>query len=440
MNHSLTLSRTLCHETGDPLASLARWQSEGVAGARLLLVDFSLHQTWLAKPTALALTAIYYLDGQDRLWVSVTDRALSQTKSDPQQQYAAWARQHQFARMCRGQPLALSPTFIPKPWGREIWFTGVEQRGVCKVEGGGGETPIPWMQAVMPGETMGEGGLPLILLKILDPVAQAVVGDLYFELHEEKREVYVVTHIDSGAWPGGSGYIRFGFAAAKRAGYADDDSFRQAYLEAVQRYESVRRQLDDDKETPQLQAARLAEDEGRLRAEMDSFTHMKPLHVGDVVKVPLLTPHALQHGVRTIEFQTPVYERKILSFAQKVLTQDHWDTPAAVAQMYLDQPPPDQFEVLQEEEGVRVERIVDFSDFEVRRVRLSQGQSLGGFCLTSYALVMVVQGQLAVGEAQFEAEQALLLPLGWQDSLRAAQAATTLVFLLALPRNTAVES
>jgi hypothetical protein len=296
------------------------------------------------------------------------------------------------------------------------------------------------MQAVMPGETLGAIGTPLILLKILDPVAEPVVGDLYFELHEEKREVYVVTHVDERAWPGGTGYIRFGFAPDRRALYSNEASFRSAYLDAVRSYEKVRRELDALEDEPLSDQAGLVVEERALREQMDSFTHMKPLRVGDVVKVPLLTPHALQHGVRTIEFQTPVYERKILSFAQRVLTQDHWDTAEAVIQMKLEHPGPDQFEVLQQEEGVLVERIVDFSDFEVRRVRLQCGQSLGDLEIEQYALVMVVEGKLRVAGAVYGPEQALLLPRAWRDDLAAVEPATTLVFLLALPRKEAVES
>jgi mannose-6-phosphate isomerase class I len=167
---------------------------------------------------------------------------------------------------------------------------------------------------------------------------------------------------------------------------------------------------------------------------MDSFTHMRPLAVGDVVVVPLLMPHSLQHGVRTVEFQTPVYERQILSFAQRVLTQDHWDTPAAVEQMRLAPPEPEPFVCLEQEDGVLVERIVDFSDFEVRRVKIEGSQGLNLAPLQDYALVMVVEGDLAVGDASFGPEQALLMPRGWGGELAPVKPAQGLVFLLALPR------
>src|SRR5690606_10110912 len=82
------------------------------------------------------------------------------------------------------------------------------------------------------------------LLKILDPLPEEVFGDLYFELHQEKREVYVVTHVDAGAWPDGCGAIRFGFNQAERQKAPSDEDFRQQFLRAVADYEQVRRIID----------------------------------------------------------------------------------------------------------------------------------------------------------------------------------------------------
>ena len=440
MRHSLVESATLRYVEGSPLECFSQWQPERNNGGSLLLVDFVLEQYWLSGAPTKPLTAIYYRDENGAVKVSVSDLSLSCTESSPKPQYAAWAVQCQFAQVSPGEPLHLLPTYIPKPWGQEVWLTGVEQRGVCAVAAGGGETPIPWIQAVMPGEMLGNCSAPLILLKILDPLAQPVVGDLYFELHEKKREVYVVTHVDAQAWPDATGYIRFGFAPDRRAFYPDDSSFRAAYLAAVRNYEKVRRELDASEEQGAAYSLELGAQEAQLRQEMDRFTFMKPLRVGDVVKVPLLMPHALQHGVRTIEFQTPVYERKILSFAQKVLTQDHWDTDAAVAQMHLDQPQADQFEVLTCEQGILVERIVDFSDFEVRRVRLTCDYAIRALDIEQYALLMVLEGRLGLAGDVYGPEQGLLLPCGWQGCLSTVEPATALVFLLALPRKEAVES
>ena len=440
MRHSITETGELRYVSGDPLLHYEQWSRESRLNQRLLLVDFDLQQYWLPGKGSLALTAIYYTDELARVSVSVTDQALEITCSSLAQQYGAWGQQHGFAQSVLGEALSLQPTHIAKPWGQEIWFTGVEERGVCTVKQGAGETPLPWLQSVMPQEQIGQRGEPLILLKILDPVAEPVIGDLYFELHEEKREVYVVTHIDPGAWPSGTGYIRFGFSATKRSQYRDDGEFRSAYLLAVHAYEQVRRQIDESQAAPCTLSPEIIARERELRGEMDSYTGMKPLAVGDVVKVPLLTPHSLQHGVRTIEFQTPVYERKILSFGQKVVTQNHWDTAEAVAQMQIAEPPVDPLEVLSSEEGVLIERIVDFSDFEVQRIQLESGRSLANLNIEQYALAMVVEGNLALDGAVYHPEQSLLLPRGWRGTLASSQPTETLILLLAYPCKRAVES
>jgi hypothetical protein len=151
------------------------------------------------------------------------------------------------------------------------------------------------------------------------------------------------------------------------------------------------------------------------------------------VKVPLCLPHSLQHGVRTIEFQTPVYERKILSFAQAVLTQDHWDTADAVDSMLVTAPEPEAFDTLLDENGVLVERVVDFTDFQVDRVRLQAQASHSLSGRPDYCLLMVVAGSLTIDRVNLGPEQAALIPAGWQGQLRSAQPAQGLVFLLAQP-------
>ena len=167
---------------------------------------------------------------------------------------------------------------------------------------------------------------------------------------------------------------------------------------------------------------------------MDAFSAMLPLQVGDVVRVPLLFPHSLQHGVRTVEFQTPVFERQILSFAQKVLTQNHWDTADAVQRMTLVAPPPEPFELLVDEPGVRVERIVDFEDFEVSRATLSDAHAWAPPNAGSYVLVMVISGALSLPGLTLEREQAALLPAGSGVQLAPADKGAETVVLVASPR------
>lgn len=326
------------------------------------------------------------------------------------------------------RPLSLAPVVMPKPWGCEHWYTGIEARGQSGVASDGGQMPLPWLLSIA-GEAV-LGGAALGLLKILDPLPDPVYGDLYFELHATKREVYVVTGIDPGSWPDGVGAIRFGFDPAARASHESETAFRAAYLAAVESYRDIRHRIDSleecwrDREgyarnqpvpaaasrrwhaalTPEL---RLAERE--RRAAMDSFTHLRPLRVGDVVRVPPLVPHALQHGVRTVEFQTPVYERRILSFAQKVLTQEHWDTSEAVADMLLEPPDAEDFPVLAAGPGMAREQVAEFDDFAVQRIRLDPGAE-GELDGDGHLLAMVVAGAVAFDGRFCGPESAVLIP------------------------------
>lgn len=370
-----------------------------------------------------------------------------------------YSQQHSLPWLVMSEPWLLAPIHIPKPWGQEIWYTGIESRGQAEVVGDGGNVPLPWLLELMPRRLGLKDNRQLILLKVLDPLAEEVYGDLYFELHQEKQEVYVVTHLDQQAWPEGIGTIQLGFAEQKRELFRDDQEFKQAYLSAVKEYEQVRRELDkklDDKkreagfepcqavDVTQLiswinEFSQLIENkelllkENTLREAMNSFIAQHPLTVGDVVTVPKLFPHALQHGVRVVEFQTPVYERKILSFAQKVLTQDHWDTEEALGVVDMDFSRLQSPEPLDVNERMTVERIVNFDDFEVRRIRLDGEYLLVG---DDYLVVMVVQGHLDLPSAGstggYRPGQALIVPRlerGWLVS-----GSDSCIFLVASPR------
>ena len=289
-------------------------------------------------------------------------------------------------------PAKLIPVSIPKPWGQEIWYSGIEARGESLVEVAGDHVALSQYLGSLHLES-------ILLLKVLDPQPIPVLGDLYFEVHESKQEVYVVTHIEPSAWADGIGKIRFGMDQNRRNQFASDQQFRQAYLEAVVVYEKIRRDIDDN------QADR-TEEERLARAAMEAFTATQDLRVGDVVTVPTLTPHALQHGVRVVEFQTPVYERLIVSFAQKVLTQDQWDTAEATTQMHLDPPQKPEFELVQQ----GIERIARFADFNVWRVNPERaGDTLLPASLP-YAIVMNLNGDLHIGDLTLRPEEAALVP------------------------------
>lgn len=296
------------------------------------------------------------------------------------------------------QPALLVPVEIPKPWGREIWYTGMEERGESEIIVNDEPMPLSTYLANDPGRLANH--TPVLLLKVLDPKPQAVLGDLYFEAHEEKQEVYVVTNVDTTAWPSGEGGMRFGMNQEMRASFSDAHTFRAGYLEAVQNYERIRRQIDEAQEYVD------AELEETARAHMDSFAHVRKLRTGDVVKVPTWTPHSLLHGVRVVEFQTPTYERYIISFAQQVLTQGHWDSQHAIAHMHIDTPEVEPFETV----SPGIERIVRFDEFNVWRVELDKCDALTLDPALPYAVCMGLGGNIRIGELSLDAEQACYIP------------------------------
>ena len=357
-------------------------------------------------------------------------------------------------------PLLLQPIAVAKPWGRELWYTGIEARGHSCAVGNGHALPLAHLLALAPEYLCQDLARSLVLLKVLDPHPDESLGDLYFEVHDVKREVYVVTHVDQRAWPDGRGAIRFGMNQKLRRTLGGDAAFRNAYRSAVSRYEQVRRQIDalldarraiegvalDAPVAPDITLQWLADvpkslrdSEESLRRAMHRFTQLRRLEVGDVVAVPPLTPHALQHGVRVVEFQTPVYERQILSFTQKVLTQPHWDSAAAIAKMRLDAART-QVQLLANSPDVQIERIIDFPDFQVQRIRLARGATTP-LPQASYALCLGIEGTTGIGATTLAPEQACFVPhAAWPQTGRGRAPMLRndheedAVCLLALPR------
>ena len=216
----------------------------------VLRLRFHFSQYYLPFSPSIELLAIFF-KAKDGLRVLLTDKpsqvdatltAMSEPLSAEDLRLLATRVDAPFFNL--DQALILSPIAIGKPWGQEIWYTGVEARGQSGFSDGAFSVPIPWLLALLPKRLLGAEQTSLNLLKILDPLPEPVYGDLYFELHEEKQEVYVVTHVDSQSWPDGEGGIRFGFEPNVLDEFDGPDEFRQAYLQAVQNYEQIRRQID----------------------------------------------------------------------------------------------------------------------------------------------------------------------------------------------------
>ncbi|MCB1645389.1 MAG: hypothetical protein KDI36_08045 [Pseudomonadales bacterium] len=323
------------------------------------------------------------------------------------------------------QPLTLGTVTVPKPWGEEIWYTGIETRGECTASG----VPLSWLIAVCPDAIMGNDDPAPLLLKILAPQAQPVYGDLYFELHTEKTEVYVVTGIDTAVWPDGEGLIRYGFNQPLLDSLGET-AFKAAYLAAVKQYQQVRNQIDDELEHRRIAAGYgpdevvpVAETEAWLaslpselrqlelirRADMEKYTATRTLTTGSVIQVQQRTPHSLQHGVRVVEFQSPHYERYILSFAQKVLTQNHWDTEEALQLATLSPPDPAVPQLISETHAFRLDLIADFPEFGVERLTLAAGQRFTSTRPT-YQVCIGVSGSSRVCGEPVAPEQGYLIP------------------------------
>lgn len=455
---------SLTIDTDDPEAVLRARSAElraTTAGELLLLIRYPFLQYWLDPAPTIHLSAFYCVVVTGEIRFAVSDdgdkllAAIEQSKAGGADCFEQVCVDLGLAQFSSAESLPLCSLHIPKPWGQEIWYTGIEQRGVAEAGAGEWLAPLPWVLSALPDALCGRRQRELVLLKILDPLPQEVFGDLYFELHEEKREVYVVTAVDPDAWPDGRGAIRFGFDPAKRSLYASDDEFRQDFLAAVQAYEKTRRLIDEAIDTQrhsesiginepvdasrlstwlQQVPAELRQQEQSERATMDSFSQLRPLSVGDVVKVPCLLPHSLQHGVRTVEFQTPVYERLIVSFAQKVLTQPHWDTTRAAQLMSLETPEQGEFACLQHSDEVLVEQIVEFHDFDVFRVRLQAGATFIPLSVPGYLLIMVIEGQALVGSVRLNPEQAALIPGSLEQAQVVNSGLEPICFLIAQPK------
>lgn len=319
--------------------------------------------------------------------------------------------------ICLSQPLELETVCIPKPWGQEIWYSGIERRGVSTVK----SVPLPWLLSVF-GEYLGCMAPPM-LLKILDPLPEPNLGDLYFEMHKKKIEVYVVTKIDPKAWPNGSGKMRYGFNQEVINTFESVAKFRDSYHQAVTEYQVIRNEVDAQLRSLKKQQGLVAGNplapvqynelidqidpeltnrEKQLRQNMYRHTAMLDLRIGDVVTVAPMVPHSLQHGVRVIEFQTPHYERYILSFGQEVLTQDHWDTDSALAGARTDIRAP--------EPPVQVapgrDLIADFDAFNVTRLMLKPGDHTETQH-TNYTMIIGVAGEMILdGLTEIGPEQA----------------------------------
>ncbi|MFT7306371.1 MAG: hypothetical protein ACI9P7_001636 [Candidatus Azotimanducaceae bacterium] len=411
------------------------------------------HESSYLKEPKMHRLQVLWLKHAGELWVSIFQNSnfeIDGLSGELSHQFEQLATRHYLATLNLNKPWPLDSVRIPKPWGAEVWFTGIEERGVCSVRG----IPLPWLTDLLPQSLVGSAaGTAPLLLKILDPLPDQNLGDLYFELHEKKIEVYIVTAVDEKVWPDGTGKIRYGFNQFLRASYPGDEAFKTAYLTAVNAYRQTRIEIDErldhkkqqsglapnSEVPPELMTSWLQQlpevltkKESALRSNMHRFTHLRDIRKGDVITVEPFFPHSLLHGVRVIEFQTASYERYILSFAQKVLTQSHWDTEIGLAKALMDLPIAADLPVLEASGGVKIEEIANFNAFTAKRFTLSRGSTHTLGTTDDYRLIMGVSGQADIGHSKCESEEAFLIPA--QTGGTTIRAVTDTVVLVAEPK------
>ena len=213
-------------------------------------------------------------------------------------------------------PAALQSVVVEKPWGREVWYSGIEARGESRV--GVGQDAVPLSEFLRRHGRVRD----IVLLKALHPDQ----GDLYVELHDVKWEVYAIDAVDHALWPHG-GRMLLGIDQRRRR--ALGEGFNAALLAAAKASEAAVQRGG------QGGAAIRNGGNGKAPevADVARFLNDVAVRPGDIVTIPPTMPHSLLRGVSVIEFQTPFFERKILAASQPVATQRTWDSAAAVAAM-----------------------------------------------------------------------------------------------------------
>ena len=274
-------------------------------------------------------------------------------------------------------PAALQPVVVEKPWGREVWYSGVEARGESRVRVGQDAVPLSAFLRRHGRER------DIVLLKALHPDQ----GDLYVELHDVKWEVYAVDAVDRALWPHG-GRMLLGIDQRRRRTLGG--RFNAALLAAAEASEAAVQRGVTTRNGGNGKAPEVA--------DVARFLNAVAVRPGDIVTIPPTMPHSLLRGVSVVEFQTPVFERKILAASQPVKTQRTWDSAAAVAAMDAESAP----EVASPATTGEAARTPHFAV-----VAIGQGERR---VVPPWAVGWVSRGEVRAGEARFAARSAFVAP------------------------------
>ena len=420
----------------------------------LLLVDRKRKENWTEKNNYIFYQEFIEIKRKDSknifyskrgcVWKKYLNRdifleVINQNKISP---IEAVAKNRKAAIIHAETPFRLDTLDIKKPWGYEKWYTGVEKRGVVNVVDKYGKTELPYALNIFKKQILKNHQEELILLKKLIPSEKEIIGDLYYEMHEKKWEVYIVTEIDKSAWPNGEGIIKAGISPKKIDEYRKEHDknwklfLRKDFKKAISEYEDLRRYIDNSKNNLSKD---LREKEKTLRENATSFVGDYFVKEGDIVSFPTFQIHSLQHGVKVIEFQTPHYERLILMFGQKVLTQNFWDSEEVFKKMETDIYKPPKIEILHKKKGILIERFVNFPDFTADRLFLQPKMISENFLENDYHILIIISGQATIinkfGEKIFiNPEDAVFIPISMKKYTIKNSKSKPLICLKAMPK------
>lgn len=307
----------------------------------------------------------------------------------------------------------MQPKTINKPWGKEVWYSGIEERGVCLVKSIINDltSPLPYVLEVFNIfnsriksriNSKINSQKKIILTKRLVPLAEKEKGNLYYELHQKKKEVYIVNEISKKAYPIKKiGKIKIGMNQSYFQKYSSFEKFKEDFLKISISCKKIIDQLFQEKKSnPKYQ--KLNEKKKKYFEKLEPFFRYVDLEVGDIIRISPFIPHSLQHGVSVVEFQTQHYERAILSFEQKVITQDHWDTKKALSLIKKKDIFASEYsfkndvKVIQKKtpSNIIFEKIKGFDEFNIERITIEKDQF--NLVEKNYCILFIVSGEIEI--------------------------------------------
>ena len=126
-------------------------------------------------------------------------------------------------------------------------------------------------------------------------------------------------------------------------------------------------------------------------------------------------------------------------FAQKVLTQKHWDTEDAISKIETEVYHPPKLDRIHNSEYLNVERFSDFPQFNFDRIRIAPKTTYEDQLDERYQLLIIISGQATVvtqsrNSNNLKKEESLFLPVSMESYLIENIGKNQLVCLKATPK------